>query len=130
MAEHTAAESRSSDSSLTEAPSPYAELQIKLGPVQGDWGSAEGHVPSGEAHHLVTTFGILGSAFVGAGGAVLTLSISHTFTWLALAELALALVAAVLIAAAGRSDAPTRRNRKHPSPVVGEEQTMPGRRSS
>jgi hypothetical protein len=80
-------------------PSQHAELMISLGPAP-QWGTARGLVPADQAHHLVTTFGILGSLVTGIGGAVLTLH--TTVAALAYAELALALVAAVLIAACSR----------------------------
>ena len=91
-------------------PTSHARLTIKVGPdepaklafgVGPDqrWGTAEGTVPPDQAHHLITTFGILGSACTGIAGAVLTLRIAPSLTAPALAELALALLAAVLTAA-------------------------------
>lgn len=65
-------------------------------------GTGAGTVPPDQARHLVTTFGILGSVFSGIGGVVLTLHIAPRLGGLALAELVLALAAAVLIAACGR----------------------------
>jgi len=75
-------------------PTPSAEMTIMVGPAQS-WRAA---VPGDQAHHLITTFGILGSACGGISGAVLTLR-NPNLTVLALAELGLALVAALLITA-------------------------------
>ncbi len=80
-----------------EPPSPYAELVIQLGPTQ-PWGSARGKVPPEQAHHLITTFGIVSSVAAGIAGTVLTLRIATGLTGPAYAELGLALGAAVLIA--------------------------------
>jgi hypothetical protein len=82
---------------FAEAPTVFAELEIQVGPAQ-QWGTAKGKVPPEQAHHLITTFGVLGSVVAGIAGAVLTLSIGSGLTAPALAELALALTAAVLIA--------------------------------
>lgn len=85
-------------------PSPLARLTIKVGP-QERWGAAEGSVPGDQAHDLITTFGVLGNTFgilgcasAGIAGAVLTIRGSG-LTDLAFAELVLALLAAMLIAA-------------------------------
>jgi hypothetical protein len=91
-------------------PTPLARLTIKVGPEQ-HWGTAEGTVPPDQAHHLITTFGILASACTGIGGGVLTLSIVPSLTALALAELILSLVAMVLTAACSLTGA--RRENKH-----------------
>ena len=82
----------------TEQPSPSAQLKIDARML----GTAEGIVPPSEAHHLVTTFGMVGSCITGTAGAVLTLRIDHRLVGIALAELVLALAIAVLIAACGR----------------------------
>ena len=79
-------------------PSPRAQIKIKVGPDRG-WGSAQGSVPPDQAHHLITTFGVLGVAGMGIAGAVLTLRISAGLSGAAFAELAVALVAMVLIVA-------------------------------
>jgi hypothetical protein len=79
-------------------PSQLAELEISVGPDQ----RVRGRVPPEQAHHLVTMCGILGSVVTGTGGVVLTLNVAPSLTTLAFAQLALALVAAVLIAASGR----------------------------
>lgn len=75
-------------------PTEFAELEISVGPAQ----RARGRVPPDQADLLITTFSILSSAVAGIGGAVLTLHIAATLTGLALAELALAFVVALLIA--------------------------------
>jgi hypothetical protein len=59
---------------------------------------AQGSVPPDQAGHLIATFGILGAAGVGATAAVLTVRISASLTGVAFGELAVALVAMVLIA--------------------------------
>jgi hypothetical protein len=90
-----------------------AELMISIGPAP-PWGTAKGLVPADQAQRLVTTSGILGSLAVGIGGAVLTLRAGSGFTVPAYAELALALVCAVLIAVcsrAGRKAAKGRRQK-------------------
>lgn len=81
-----------------ERPSRASRLKITVTPL----GTAEGTVPPSETRYLITTFGILGSVVAGTVGAVLTLRISPGLTALALAELGLALAAAVFIAACGR----------------------------
>ena len=95
-----------------ELPTASANLTIKVGPAQ-PWGTAKGIVPPGQAHYLVTTFSMLGCAIAGIGGVVLTLHVAHGTTGvvLAFAELALALVVAVLIAVAGQTRTATSRKR-------------------
>jgi hypothetical protein len=83
---------------LAEHPTRSAQLKIDARLL----GSAEGTVPSGEAHHLVTTFGMVGCAVTGTAGAVITLRIDQHLAGIALAELALALVIAMLVAAHSR----------------------------
>lgn len=80
-----------------EAPTGFAELEIQVGPAQS-WGTAKGKVPPDQAHHLITTFGVLGSAIAGIAGAVLTLRIASGLIAPAFAELTLAVASAVLIA--------------------------------
>ena len=80
-----------------EPPGPYAELDVQLGPAQ-PWGSAKGKVPPEQAHHLITTFGIVASVIAGISGTVLTLRIAAGLAGPAYAELGLAFAAAVLIA--------------------------------
>jgi hypothetical protein len=79
-----------------EAPTASAELEIRVGPAQ-PLGAAKGKVPPDQAH-LITMVGVLGSVIAGITGAVLTLRISSGLTAPALAELALAVAAAALIA--------------------------------
>jgi hypothetical protein len=80
-----------------EAPTAAAELEIRVGPAQ-QLPAAGGKVPPDRAHHLITVIGVLGSVIAGITGAVLTLRISASLTAPALAELALAVTAAALIA--------------------------------
>lgn len=87
-----------------EKPGPEAWLKISVGPAQLG-GTAEGSVPPDQAGHLITTFGMLGSAISGIGGAVLTLHIAPSLTVVAFAELVLALLLAVLIAVRGHAPA-------------------------
>jgi hypothetical protein len=91
------------DPALPEPPSPSARLTISVGPAQLGLGTAEGTVPPDQAHHLITTFGIVASASTGIVGAILTLRIAPTLTAIAYAELALALIAVVIIAICGRN---------------------------
>jgi hypothetical protein len=102
-------------------PGPLAQLTIKVGPEQR-WGAAEGSVPGEQAHYLITTFGVLGTIFgilgcacAGVTGAVLTLEDSR-LAGLALAELILAFVAMILIAACGLTIAGRQNRAKHPPP--------------
>jgi len=88
-----------------EQPTQAAELKVAVGPA-----TAGGSVPPGEAHHYITTFGILVSVIAGIAGAVLTLRIgsgvltlrvTSGLTILGLAELGVALASAVIIAICG-----------------------------
>ena len=79
-----------------ERPTSFAELEVRVGPVP--WGKARGRVAPDQANYLIMTFGILGSVVTGTAGAVLTLRIAPRLTGLALAELVLALAAALIIA--------------------------------
>jgi hypothetical protein len=79
-----------------ERPTSFAELEVRVGPVP--WGKAKGRVAPDQASYLIMTFGILGSVVTGTAGAVLTLRIAPPLTGLALAELVLALAAALIIA--------------------------------
>jgi hypothetical protein len=91
-----------------ESPSPYAALTVKLGPAER-WGTAEGKVPPEQAHHLITTFGIVSSVIAGITGSVLTLRIAAGLAGPAYAELGIAAAAAALIAfrrAAARTASP------------------------
>jgi hypothetical protein len=94
-------------------PGPRAELQMSIGPSLKQWGTFRGRVPADQAHHLITTFGILGSAAAGIGGAVFTPQDSSGPA-LAYAELALALIAAVLIALCARKEATGTRQQQKP----------------
>jgi hypothetical protein len=99
---------------VAEPPSQHAELMISIGPAP-QWGTAKGLVPADQAHHLVTTFGILGSLVTGAGAAVLTLQAGPSFTVVAYAELVLALVCAMLIAFCSRTGAKAKGRRQKAS---------------
>lgn len=77
--------------------SEHASLKVILGAVPRQWGDVTAIVPPSQARHLVTTSGILGSVITGAAAAVLTLHASTKLAVPAYAELALALIAAVLI---------------------------------
>jgi hypothetical protein len=92
---------------LEEQPTQAAQLKITEQPARlkitaPRWGTAEGIVPPSEAHHLITTFGLVVSALTGAASAVLTLSIDPHLIALAGLELVLAAAVAVLIAVCGR----------------------------
>lgn len=92
---------------LTEQPTRAAQLKITEQPARVKitakrWGSAEGIVPSAEAHHLITTFGLMGSVITGTTSAVLTLRIDSRLTALAILELALTAMVAVLIVVCSR----------------------------
>src|ERR1700742_840384 len=61
---------------ITELPpTSSAKMTISLRPDQLG-GSAEGNVPPDQAHHLITTFGLLGIGVSGIAGANITLYIS------------------------------------------------------
>jgi hypothetical protein len=100
MTEHLAARRLRSVQSPApaEQPTEYAELRVSVRPV-----SVQRTVPRGETHRIIATLGILGSAVAGIGGTVLTIRIAADMTAIVLggAELALALIAAILIALAG-----------------------------
>ena len=83
-----------------EQPGPFAELEIQVGPAK-TWGTAKGRIPPDQTHYFIMTFGIWGSVATGIAGTVLTLRIGPRLTGLAVAELMLALAAALLIAACG-----------------------------
>jgi hypothetical protein len=89
---------------LAEQPTQSAQLKIDARLL----GTAEGTVPSAEAHHLVTTFGMVASGVTGTVGAVLTLRIDQHLAGIALAELILAFAIAMLIAVCGRRAGQTR----------------------
>jgi hypothetical protein len=96
----------SSESASSEsAPTPSAKMTISLRPDQFGGSAEVGNVPADQAHHLITTFGVVVIGFGGIGGAVLTFYISSRSMALALAELALALAIAVLIAVCSRGSA-------------------------
>jgi hypothetical protein len=104
----------SREAATAEPPSQHAELMISIGPAP-QWGTAKGLVPADQAHHLVTTFGILGSLATGAGAAVLTLHAGPGFAAAAYAELVLAFVCAILIAFCSRTGAKSKGKRQKAS---------------
>lgn len=73
-----------------------AQDPSKSRPAAGYRGRDKG--PPGQAHHLITTCGVLGSVAAGIAGAVLTLRASPDLRAPAFAELALAVTSAALIA--------------------------------
>jgi hypothetical protein len=83
-----------------ERPGPYAELEIRVGPAR-PWGTAKGRIPPDQAWYFILTFGILADVITGTAGAILTMRIAPGLTAVALAELILALAAALLTAACG-----------------------------
>jgi hypothetical protein len=83
-----------------ERPGPFAELEIRVGPVR-PWGTAKGRIPPDQAWYFIMTFGILANVITGTAGAILTLRIAPRLTGVAMAELILALAATLLIAACG-----------------------------
>jgi uncharacterized membrane protein YeaQ/YmgE (transglycosylase-associated protein family) len=80
-----------------DPPTQSATMTIKVGPDKG-WGTAKGVVPGDQAHHFITTVGIMGTVCGGIGGAVF-ISRDANADLVAFAALVLALIGAVLIAA-------------------------------
>src|SRR5689334_13621089 len=83
-------------------PSSSARLRFSLRPAEIE-GTAEGIVPAGEAHTLITTFGMIAMGAAGITGAAITMHMASSralgwFFGLALAELGLAVVVIGLIA--------------------------------
>jgi len=89
--------SQSGDGDVGKA-SEHASLKVILGAVPRQWGDVSATVPPSQARHLITISGILASVITGTAGAVFTLRASTKLAVPAYAELALALVAAVLVA--------------------------------
>lgn len=91
---------------LVEEPTEAARLRIKVEPtwvkVPNPRSGTEEIIPGGETHHLITTVGVMGSSVAGVVSAVLTLRIAPHLLALAVLELLLAALAAVLVAACGR----------------------------
>jgi hypothetical protein len=100
-----------------ERPTSFAELEIRVGPVT-PWGTAKGRVPPDQTSYFIMTFGVLGSVVTGTAGAVLTLHIARGLTGLALAELTLALAAALIIAACNLVQELTRRTKRRRQAVA------------
>jgi hypothetical protein len=82
-----------------ESPTPQARLVISLSRAGG---TAETHVPPGEARHAVTAGTLVGVTWAAIGGAVWTVQISPRLVGLALAELGFAFGIAVLLALGSR----------------------------
>jgi hypothetical protein len=87
-------------------PGPDARLELSV----TKWGSFISRVPADQAHHLITTFGIVVSGIAGITGAVQTFHATHD-ALPAYAELALALIAAVLVAVCGQMEIKKKRGR-------------------
>jgi membrane protein implicated in regulation of membrane protease activity len=95
--------------------------------VLGPPSAHAGRGPPDQADLLITTIIILSSAIAGIGGAVLTLHIAANLTGLALVELALELMATLLIAVCSRA----RANRKYePGRKTGNRKRLDATRSS
>jgi hypothetical protein len=88
-------------------PGPDAELKLSV----TKWGSFTSRVPADQAHHLITTLGILVSAIAGIAGAVQTFHATRD-PLPVYAELALALIAAVLVAVCGQIEIKKKRGRR------------------
>lgn len=78
---------------IEASPTSSAEMTITLGPPPS-WRAA---VPSEQAHHLITTMGIVVSVCGGIGGAVYTLH-NASLGALGLAEMGTGLLGAILVA--------------------------------
>lgn len=86
----------SRNGTVAERPTAAAQLKISVMPARRV--QAGRLAPALSAKHSVTTvLGIVVSTFTGTAGAVLTVGIYHRFVLLALAELGLGFLAAVLI---------------------------------
>lgn len=88
-----------------DLPTAAAQLKITAERMQGL--TAVGTVPPADARYLITTFGITGSVATSIAGADFVLRAgpalaTHAAPYIALAELALGFVAAILIAVCGR----------------------------
>jgi hypothetical protein len=95
-----------------ERPTWAAELRITAEPAEmittWRWVTTQRTIPSDQADHLITTFGIAGSIVTGIAGAVVTLRTAPSLTVIALAELALALAGGALIALCSHAHRRTR----------------------
>jgi hypothetical protein len=97
-----------------DQPTEAAQLRIKAERMKGL--TAETTVPPADARYLITTFGITGTVatstvgadFIMRAGASLDV---HAAPYIALAELALGLVATILIAVCGRGHRRAERRR-------------------
>lgn len=83
-----------------ELPTTRAKLDIQAGPPM-PCGPAPGRMRPGQVNQLIVTLGVLGSTVTGTAGAILTVRIAPGQAGLALAELALALASALVIAIYG-----------------------------
>ena len=98
-----------------ELPTSFAKLEIQAGPLM-PCGTAPGRTPPDQVNHLIVTLGVVGSAVTGTAGAVLIVRIAPGQAGLALADLVLALAAALVIAAYGMTR--DRGRRSQPEPAV------------
>lgn len=87
-----------------EQPTTSAMMRIKVGP-DGWGGSVDGVVPNGQAHHFISTLGIMGSTWAGLLAAAYSTQHSSAVA-LPLAELGTGLLASLLIAICGRAKRP------------------------
>ena len=83
-----------------ELPTARAKLDIQAGPLMR-CAIAPGRMRSDHVNLLIVTLGVLGSAVTGTTGAILIVRIAPKQSGLALAELILALVAALVITVYG-----------------------------
>lgn len=98
-----------------ELPTSCAKLEIQAGPLM-PCGTAPGRMRPGQVNYLIVTLGVLGSAVTGTAGAILIVRIAPGQAGLALADLVLALAAALVIAAYGM--AWDRGRRSQPGPAA------------
>ena len=108
-----------------ELPTSCAKLEIQAGPLM-PCGTAPGRLRPDRVNHLIVTLGVLGSAVTGTAGAILIVRIAPKQAGLALAELILALAAALVIAAYGMYGmAWDRGRRSQPRPAACEPRGAP-----
>jgi hypothetical protein len=94
-----------------ELPTTCAKLEIQASPLM-PCGPTPGRMRPGQVNHLIMTLGVLGSTITGTAGAILIVRIAPRQAGLALAELALALAAALVIAIYGMYGVPRDRGRR------------------
>jgi hypothetical protein len=101
-AEIPSASARQATPAAAEAPTSSAGLHIRTTTLSG---TATANVPPNDARYMITTFGIMGTLFIGIGGTVLTLRVSAALTGVALAELLVTVVTIIVIALSSRTRA-------------------------